>query len=121
MVLNPDSVGPSKPTGSATVFTSDGSAPVRMVFDESSAPDWLEWAYVLRPHGVEVIALTEDTRGPVVGWDSDPRTSYSDEPHLWRPDSPPPLTALRPKAPVLTATRPPAVGLPSARQPTAHR
>jgi hypothetical protein len=92
-----------------------------MVFDESSAPDRLEWAYVLRPDGVEVIALTQNTRGPVVGWDSDPLLSYSDEPQLWTPDAPIPLTGPRPKAPGLTATRPPAAGPPSAQQPTTHR
>lgn len=104
------------------MITSDGSPARRMVFDESNARDnWLEWAYVLRPHGVEVIALTQDTRGPVVGWDSDPLISYSDEPRLWKPDAPPPLADSRPKAPGLTATRPPNAGLTSAQQPTAHR
>ncbi|WP_433892590.1 hypothetical protein [Streptomyces sp. CA-111067] len=81
--LDPYSIGPSKPTDSSRVLTSDGSPPLRMVFDESSAPDRLEWAYVLSPPGIEVIALTEDTRGPVVGWDSAPLLSYSDEPQLW--------------------------------------
>lgn len=119
--LNPNSVGPSRLTNSARVITSDGSPPQRMVFDESSAPDHLEWAYVLRPEGIEVIALTQDTRGPVVGWDSGPLASCSDEPQLWRPDVPPPLTVVGPKVPGLTTTRLAAVGPPSARQPAPHR
>ncbi|SEO73691.1 hypothetical protein [Actinacidiphila rubida] len=92
-----------------------------MVFDESSAPDRLEWAYVLRPVGVEVIALTQDTRGPVVGWESDPRASYSDKPHLRKPDAPIPLAGLRPTAPGLTDTRPRAAVTTCAQQPTNHR
>lgn len=120
MVLHPHPIGPSSPIGN--VLSSDGGPARRMVFDESNARDsWLEWAYVLRPLGVEVIALTQDTRGPVVGWDCDPLVSFSDEPQLWRPGAPPPLIGLRPKAPGLTATRPPAAGPPSAQQPTTHR
>lgn len=119
--LDAYSIGPSKPTDSSRVFTSDGNAPLRMIFDECSAGDRLEWAYMLRPDGVEVVALTEDTCGPVVGWDSDPLASYSDEPQLWRRDGPIPLAGLRPTAPGLTATRPPPAVPPSAQQPTAHR
>lgn len=119
-MLDLHSIGPSRPTDASHVFTSDGSPPLRMVYDEVSAPDRLEWAYVLHPHGVEVIALTQGTQGPVVGWDSDPLISYSDEPRLWRRSSLP-LPDPGPKAPGLTATRPPAAGPTSAQQPTAHR
>lgn len=104
------------------MLTSDGSPARRMVFDESTARDsWLEWAYVLRPHGIEVIALTHDTRSPLVGWDSDPLISYSDEPRLRKPDAPIPLAGRRPSAPGLTATRPPAAGPPSVQQHINHR
>lgn len=120
MVLHPYPIGPSSPIGD--VVTSDGSPARRMVFDESNARDsWLEWAYVLRPLGVEVIALTQEARGPVVGWDSDPLISYSDEPRLWKPDAPVPLTGPHPAAPGLTATRPPAARPPSAQLPTTRR
>jgi hypothetical protein len=67
-----------------------------------------------------VIALTHDTHGPVVGWDSDPLISFSDEPRQWRPDARTPLPGPRPSAPGLTATRTPAAESPAARQPT-HR
>lgn len=120
VVLHPHPIGPSRPI--VNVLSSDGGPARRMVFDESNAQDsQLKWAYVLRPLGVEVIALSQDTRGPVVGWDSDPLLSYSDEPRLWRPDAPIPLTGARPKAPGMTATQPPAAGPPSAQQPTANR
>ncbi|MEC3997159.1 hypothetical protein VSR01_28120 [Actinacidiphila sp. DG2A-62] len=104
------------------MHTTDGSPAQRMVIDQSNTRDSdVEWAYVLRPHGVEVIALTQYTRGPVVGWDSDPLGSYSDDPRLWRPDAHPPLTGLRPTAPCLTVRRPPAAGSPSPQQLTSRR
>ncbi|MFC9331295.1 hypothetical protein [Kitasatospora sp. NPDC057015] len=46
----------------------------------------VEWAYVLHPHGIEVIGLSEHDRGPVVPWETDPRSRFSDRTHLWLPD-----------------------------------
>jgi hypothetical protein len=65
----------------------------RMTVDETSArKSWLEWAYVLHPHGLEVIDLIEHIRGPVVDWTTDPRTRFNNNRRLWRPDGPVPAT-----------------------------
>ncbi|MGW2546809.1 hypothetical protein ACWC5I_39565 [Kitasatospora sp. NPDC001574] len=45
----------------------------------------LQWVYVLRPHGVEVIGLEEHRSGPVVPWDTDPCSRFGDSPRLWSP------------------------------------
>nr|WP_312026899.1 hypothetical protein [Streptomyces sp. WAC 06725] len=71
----------------------DGSPPQRMTVTEESASEQdLQWGYVLHPHGIEVISLHDNLRGPVVSWDTDPRARFSDHPAQWRPSSPPPLS-----------------------------
>ncbi|MEU9284357.1 hypothetical protein AB0D57_06405 [Streptomyces sp. NPDC048275] len=45
-----------------------------------------------------MIALQAYDRGPVVAWDTDPRTQFVAKPHAWHPDfrtSMPPRTAPR--------------------------
>lgn len=69
----------------------DGSPPKRISVDERSAGR-LNWGYVLHPHGIEVISLYEERRGPLVGWETDPRTRFSDQPRLWSPARPRPAT-----------------------------
>ncbi len=58
---------------------------------------------MLRPHGVEVIAFSEYSEGPVVDWNTDPRSRIIDYPQLWTPDGPSPVTAPA-RATSLTAT-----------------
>ncbi|MFE1836488.1 hypothetical protein [Streptomyces sviceus] len=65
--------------------------------------DELEWAYVLHPHGIEVIALQAYERGPVVAWDTDPRSCVTAHPGAWHPDSRAPIIAPR-TAPRLSTT-----------------
>jgi hypothetical protein len=101
------------------VFTTDGNPARRMTVDESNAFDSdLQWAYVLHPHGIEVIALTHACNGPVVGWDCDPLISFSDEPWYWGPGGRVPVAGPQVTAPGLTATRPVPGAPPPARQPT---
>ncbi|WUH90363.1 hypothetical protein OG900_09780 [Streptomyces sp. NBC_00433] len=117
-VLSADQLGPGRLM--ANVFTADGRPPRRMVVDESTARDSdLQWAYVLHPLGIEVVSLTVDSRGPVVGWTTDPLVSFSDEPHLWGRDLPIPLAAPQPP-PALTATRTTPAGPPPVRR-SSHR
>ncbi|MCD9193396.1 hypothetical protein [Streptomyces albireticuli] len=73
------------------LITPDGSPPERMTVAETSASG-LDWGYILRPHGIEVVHRYE-TRGPVVGWKTDPRARFSDNYALWTPDGPIPATA----------------------------
>ncbi|MCY0928216.1 hypothetical protein OTB20_18845 [Streptomyces sp. H27-H1] len=94
------------------MFTPDGSPAERMTCDESaSGQGWLEWAYVLHPHGIEVLPLSESDSGSVVAWDQDPTTPYSDAVRAWLPGRrTPPATTVRKPAPL---------SKPSAK--TAHR
>ncbi|TXL84220.1 hypothetical protein EW053_35105 [Streptomyces sp. IB2014 016-6] len=101
------------------LITTDGSPPVRMTVTEHSAADQdIQWGYILRPHGIEVLPVPHTGAGPVVGWDTDPRTVFSDDPGHWTsPASAPvvvPLRAARPPrtAPATTAEKP----RPSARR-----
>ncbi|MFJ9033630.1 hypothetical protein ACIRQP_35030 [Streptomyces sp. NPDC102274] len=72
----------------------DGSPPSRMaVTDETAIAQDMQWGYILYPSGVEVISLTEEKHGPLVRWDTDPRTRFSDHPGLWSPARPAPTTA----------------------------
>ncbi|GGU55257.1 hypothetical protein GCM10010211_19930 [Streptomyces albospinus] len=94
------------------VITSDGSPLEREVITEANS-DSLSWGYVLHPVGIEVISLYAADRGPIVGWNTDPRTRFSDHPSLWHPGQPvpatrPPRTAppLATPAPTSTAARP---------------
>ncbi|MFP8959206.1 hypothetical protein ACLIYP_01345 [Streptomyces nanhaiensis] len=66
------------------LITPDGSPLVRMTVTEKTAADQdLQWGYVLRPHGIEVISLLHAAAGPVVAWDTDPRTGFSNHPAHW--------------------------------------
>ncbi|WP_420036036.1 hypothetical protein ACN2WE_30880 [Streptomyces sp. cg28] len=75
----------------------------------------LQWAYVLHPHGIEVIALQAHDRGPVVAWDTDPRSRITAHPAAWHPGTRAPITAPR------TAPRPPTATTASAPRTTARR
>ncbi|MEW2620886.1 hypothetical protein [Streptomyces sp. NPDC048106] len=67
------------------LITPDGSPPVRMTVTERTAVDQeLTWGYILRPKGIEVISVQLLAGwGPVVGWDTDPRTRFSDHTARW--------------------------------------
>ncbi|MFG3348670.1 hypothetical protein ACGF1Z_26875 [Streptomyces sp. NPDC048018] len=76
------------------------------------------WGYILHPAGIEVISRQNAPRGPVISWDTEPRTQFSEAMALWMPDTPPPMSLPRdlpkltpapapPAAPPRTATRPP--------------
>ncbi|MFD4257645.1 hypothetical protein ACFWR9_08435 [Streptomyces sp. NPDC058534] len=53
----------------------------------------MSWGYVLHPQGIEVIALQAYSRGPVVAWDTDPRSRIVAHPGAWHPDSQAPIVA----------------------------
>lgn len=76
------------------VVCSDGSPAERELITQDGTDD-LEWAYVLHPHGIEVIALQAYDRGPVVAWDTDPRSRITASSGAWHPDSPAPIVAPR--------------------------
>lgn len=87
------------------LVTPDGSPPVRMGVTEQTASDQdLDWGYVLRPTGIEVINARYGTAGPIVSWDADPRRDFTN-PATWPLASP---TRARTSPP--TVTRSPAVG-----------
>jgi hypothetical protein len=66
------------------LVTPDGSPPVRMAVTELTAARLdMQWGYVLRPHGIEVISVSHAVSGPVVTWDTDPRSAFSDHPAYW--------------------------------------
>ncbi|MFE6856845.1 hypothetical protein ACFVDH_39370, partial [Streptomyces sp. NPDC057674] len=73
------------------------------------------WGYILHPTGIEVISRQNDPRGPVISWDTDPRTHFSEAMALWMPGTPPPMS-LRRDLPMLTPT-PPAVPARTATRP----
>ncbi|MFD4994651.1 hypothetical protein [Streptomyces buecherae] len=93
------------------LITADGSPPIRMTVTEETVEEQdLHWGYVLRQQGIEVISLLHPDNGPVVGWDTDPSTAFSDHPAAWPP--PPPAPARQPSrntpprsAPVISPTR----------------
>ncbi|MET8577328.1 hypothetical protein [Streptomyces sp. NPDC005012] len=83
---------PSSPSQSLDdVFSSDGTPPSRITITETST-EGLDWGYVLRSHGIEVIGLREHSRGPVLAWDTDPAARFSDSQHRWAPNLAPPVT-----------------------------
>ncbi|MFI8308752.1 hypothetical protein ACIF80_36180 [Streptomyces sp. NPDC085927] len=97
------------------LITPDGSPPARMTVTESTAADQdLEWGYVLRPHGIEVIPALHTASGPVVSWDADPRTDFSN-PTAWPTVAP----ARLPTSP--TAAPTPAPRVPGAPRTAARR
>ncbi|MEV7413275.1 hypothetical protein AB0O04_36290 [Streptomyces althioticus] len=74
------------------LITPDGSPPVRMTVTERTAADQdVQWGYVLRSEGIEVISVPHADAGPVIGWDTDPRTLFSDHPADWPAPTPSPL------------------------------
>ncbi|GAA2254823.1 hypothetical protein GCM10010232_50050 [Streptomyces amakusaensis] len=91
-------------SGLDDLITLDGSPPERMTVTPETT-EGLDWGYILRPEGIEVISLREYTRGPLVGWDTDPLSRISDAPARWVPGWPAPIAAPRP-APRLTTTAP---------------
>ncbi|MFP8903924.1 hypothetical protein [Streptomyces atacamensis] len=92
------------------LITPDGSPPVRMTVTEKTAADQdLQWGYILRPHGIEVISLLHAAAGPVVTWNTDPRTGFSDHPAHW------PAPASAPGVNPARAARPPLVSPATAR------
>ncbi|MER5813809.1 hypothetical protein [Streptomyces californicus] len=65
------------------LVTPDGSPPVRMNVTERTASDQdLDWGYILRPNGIEVINPRYTAAGPTVSWDADPRCDFTN-PATW--------------------------------------
>ena len=97
------------------LITPDGSPPVRMTVTDATAIEQdLQWGYILRPHGIEVISLLHEDAGPVVDWNTDPRTVFSDSPAHWSSTAPAPvLTPLRAAPPQASPTTRPANGSPA--------
>ncbi|MGW3056501.1 hypothetical protein ACWC98_11250 [Streptomyces goshikiensis] len=75
--------GDSWPSTQPSNLTAPDGSPPRRITAEAGATGDAEWGYVLHPDGIEVISLYEQTRGPVVGWATDPRTPFSDHPAMW--------------------------------------
>ncbi|MEE1797396.1 hypothetical protein PUR57_01605 [Streptomyces sp. JV176] len=66
------------------LVTPDGSPPARMtVTHEDAAEQDFQWGYVLRPDGIEVISPAQDATGPLVDWNTDPRTIHTNHPDHW--------------------------------------
>ncbi|MFF3556158.1 hypothetical protein ACFYXL_22450 [Streptomyces tsukubensis] len=107
------------PSSGLDVITSDGSPPERMTVTPQST-EGLNWGYVLRPAGIEVIALREYTRGPLVGWDTDPLSRISSAPVHWVPGRPAPVITPGP-APKLTTTAPTAAADSAPQRPATRR
>ncbi|WP_435218717.1 hypothetical protein [Streptomyces sp. bgisy034] len=84
------------------VINADGSPAERELITQDGTGE-LEWAYVLHPLGIEVIALQAYDRGPVVAWDTDPRSQVTANPSAWHPDTLAPIVAPR-TAPRLSTT-----------------
>jgi hypothetical protein len=102
-----------------SVVTTDGGPAQRLTVDESSASDSdLQWAYVLHPDGIEVIACSHARNGPVVAWDCDPLISFNDDPWSWCPGGRIPVAGPQITAHGLTAARPAPATPPPDRHPT---
>ncbi|MFE7272456.1 hypothetical protein [Streptomyces sp. NPDC057623] len=84
------------------VINADGSPAERELITQDGTGE-LEWAYVLHPHGIEVIALQAYDRGPVVAWDTDPCSQVTANPSAWHPGTLAPIVAPR-TAPRLSTT-----------------
>ncbi|MFE5934224.1 hypothetical protein ACFQ69_02500 [Streptomyces sp. NPDC056470] len=102
------------------VITPDGSPPRRMTVTDATVREYdVEWGYILHPHGIEVIGLEHQDIGPVVDWDTDPRTLFSNTPALWS-TTVPVVTPVRSAAPRSVPSARPAPASPRAvarRQP----
>ncbi|GAB7185635.1 hypothetical protein ATKI12_5466 [Kitasatospora sp. Ki12] len=90
-LIGRDSVASSE-VSAGGILTSDGSPPSKDIVTEQTT-EGLNWAYVLHAEGVEVIGLYEYERGPVVPWDTEPTSVFSDYAGLWSPTGPLPVTA----------------------------
>ncbi|MFJ6709069.1 MULTISPECIES: hypothetical protein [unclassified Streptomyces] len=77
------------------LITPDGSPPARdTITPQSAAEQGFEWGYVLRPAGIEVTSVRIQAGwGPLVAWDTDPLTRFSDHPAHWTFDRPAPVIA----------------------------
>ncbi|GHD79433.1 hypothetical protein ACFQL8_19390 [Streptomyces goshikiensis] len=91
--------GDSWPSTQPSNLTAPDGSPPRRITAEAGATGDAEWGYVLHPDGIEVISLYEQSRGPVVGWATDPRTAFSDHPAMW------PVTTAGPNQPSGTAPK----------------
>lgn len=95
------------------LITPDGSPPTRMTVTETTAASQdLEWGYVLHPQGIEVVAPLSASSGPVISWDTDPRSDFS-QPAAWPTTATTRLTESPSTKPAPAAT--------SARPMAAHR
>lgn len=66
------------------LITPEGSPPVRMTVTGTTAGDLgMPWGYILHPQGIEVISMAHTGTGPLVAWDTDPSTPFSDHPAHW--------------------------------------
>ncbi|WP_327352842.1 hypothetical protein [Streptomyces sp. NBC_01304] len=95
--------GDEYPSRQMTNVTWADGTPAERELITQDGTDELEWAYVLHPHGVEVIALQAYDHGPVVAWDTDPLSRIVANPSAWHPDSRAPIVAPR-SAPRLSTT-----------------
>jgi hypothetical protein len=70
--------------------TPDGSPPKPFTVTHEDRLG-LEWAYVLHAHGIEVIGLRDHDCGPLVPWDTDPHSRFSNHSVLWQIGHPIPV------------------------------
>lgn len=52
------------------------------VTERTASDQDLDWGYVLRPTGVEVVNARYAAAGPIVSWDADPRSDFTN-PATW--------------------------------------
>ncbi|MDF3292416.1 hypothetical protein [Streptomyces silvisoli] len=102
------------------VINTDGTPAKRQLITQATTGG-LDWGYVLHPHGIEVIPLSEEDHGPVVDWNTDPRARFSDSYARWKPGRPIPATipprATHPQAtPAQPAAAPASTARPSTRR-----
>lgn len=92
--------GEHRPSRTLDVITPGGSPPARMTVTEATADALdMEWGYILHPYGIEVISLLHEDIGPLVDWNTDPRSVFNDDPALWHTSALPPITAPTPPTP----------------------
>ncbi|MFJ5281646.1 MULTISPECIES: hypothetical protein [Streptomyces] len=53
------------------------------VTDTTAGDLGMPWGYILHPQGIEVISMAHTGAGPLVAWDTDPSTPFSDHPAHW--------------------------------------
>nr|WP_308309674.1 hypothetical protein [Streptomyces sp. CHD11] len=53
------------------------------VTDTTAGELGMPWDYILHPQGIEVISMAHTGTGPLVAWDTDPSTPFSDHPAHW--------------------------------------